>query len=311
MNNYTNLDIKHNLQLFGLTEYLNFLINLLNKNKLPKVIMLSGKKGNGKSTLFKHFLNYVFDNKNYNLKEQIILEKSIFNKQIEENIHPNIIFLSGSIISNIKIDDIRKLKNQILQSSMSDKKRFIVLDDVELFNKNSLNALLKIIEEPSKRNYFILINNYSRPLIETIKSRCLDIKILLKDSSRVDIINSLIKFYDLNQIIDPHSAELTPGNFLKFNSICVDNAIVLNDDYFDNLQKILKLYKKKKDIIYIEFFLYITEVYFKNIRINNKSKNIKTLEINLSINKIINEFYLYNLNQNSLMNAINNRISNE
>ena len=27
--------------------------------------------------------------------------------------------------------------------------RFIILDDVELFNNNSLNALLKMIEEPS------------------------------------------------------------------------------------------------------------------------------------------------------------------
>ena len=31
-----------------------------------------------------------------------------------------------------------------------------------------LNALLKIIEEPSKNNYFILINNKSKPLIETL-----------------------------------------------------------------------------------------------------------------------------------------------
>ena len=40
---------------------------------------------------------------------------------------------------------------------MIDSDRFIVLDDIELFNVNSLNALLKIIEEPSKKNYFILL----------------------------------------------------------------------------------------------------------------------------------------------------------
>ena len=41
--------------------------------------------------------------------------------------------------------------------------RFIIFDDVELFNHNSLNALLKLIEEPTKKNYFLLINNKSRP----------------------------------------------------------------------------------------------------------------------------------------------------
>ena len=39
---------------------------------------------------------------------------------------------------------------------MINKDRFIVLDDIELFNQNSLNALLKIIEEPSNSNFFLL-----------------------------------------------------------------------------------------------------------------------------------------------------------
>ena len=63
---------------------------------------------------------------------------------------------------------------------MIDKDRFIILDDIELFNLNSLNALLKIIEEPTQKNYFILINNKTRPLLETLKSRALEIKIFLK-----------------------------------------------------------------------------------------------------------------------------------
>ena len=39
---------------------------------------------------------------------------------------------------------------------------------------------LKIIEEPNKNNYFILINNKSKNLIDTIKSRCIEIKIIYK-----------------------------------------------------------------------------------------------------------------------------------
>ena len=36
--------------------------------------------------------------------------------------------------------------------------------------------LFKIIEEPTKNNYFILINNKSKPFSNN-KSRCLEIKI--------------------------------------------------------------------------------------------------------------------------------------
>ena len=65
--------------------------------------------------------------------------------------------------------DIEKLKNDLLKTQIKNDKRFVILDDVDSFNSNSLNALLKIIEEPNN-NYFILINNKSKPVLETIKS---------------------------------------------------------------------------------------------------------------------------------------------
>ena len=138
--------------------------------------MISGKKGIGKFTLINHFLNYIFDN-NYNLKDRIIDLNSKFNKQYLNEVFQNIIYLSGHNFKSIKIEDIRNLKETILSSSINDNKRFIILDDIEQFNKNSLNALLKIIEEPPSQNYFILINNQSRTLLETIYSRSIEIKI--------------------------------------------------------------------------------------------------------------------------------------
>ena len=55
-----------------------------------------------------------------------------------------------------------------------------------------LNALLKIIEEPSKKNYFFLINNKSKPVTETIKSRSIELKIILSENQRLEIIDKLI-----------------------------------------------------------------------------------------------------------------------
>ena len=78
-----------------------------------------------------------------------------------------------------------------MQSSIIDKDRFVILDDIELFNINSLNALLKIIEEPGNNNYFVLINNKTKPLLDTIKSRTLDVKIILSEDDRITIIKKL------------------------------------------------------------------------------------------------------------------------
>ena len=56
---------KYSLKLYGLGDKLDFLIKLYNSKKLPRVLMLTGKKGIGKFTLINHFLNYIYDNANY------------------------------------------------------------------------------------------------------------------------------------------------------------------------------------------------------------------------------------------------------
>ena len=132
--------------LFGLDSELKNLIQLHKISKLPKVLMLSGEKGIGKFTLAYHFLVNNFDQNNYNLKKILKLKKSIFNQQFLKKIFSNIIFVEGS---NFKIENIRKLKTDILKTSITNKERFIIFDDIELLNKNSINALLKIIEEPT------------------------------------------------------------------------------------------------------------------------------------------------------------------
>ena len=143
---YTNP--KNSLILYELKEKLNFLIKLYDLKKLPKVLMISGKKGIGKFTLINHFLNYIYDRDNYDLNKNTINDKTKFYIQYLNNIFPNIIYLSGDNFKNVKVEDIRELKSKILKTSMSNKERFIIFDDIELFNISSLNALLKLIEEP-------------------------------------------------------------------------------------------------------------------------------------------------------------------
>ena len=88
---------------------------------------------------------FVFDKENYDPEKNKLLKKSFFYNQFTENMFPNILYLSGSNFQNIKVEDIRSLKDKLFKKSISTGKRFVILDDVETFNINSLNALLKII----------------------------------------------------------------------------------------------------------------------------------------------------------------------
>ena len=60
-------DSKKSLKLFGLIDNFNLIKNLYITKKLPKVLMLTGKKGSGKSTLINHLMFYIFDQKNYQI----------------------------------------------------------------------------------------------------------------------------------------------------------------------------------------------------------------------------------------------------
>ena len=111
--------------------------------------MLSGEKGIGKFTLVFHFLANHFDTESYNIKDFKIRKESTFNQQFLKKIFSNVIYLD---CSNFKIEDVRKLKADIMKTSITNNERFIIFDDIELLNKSSINALLKIIEEPTINN---------------------------------------------------------------------------------------------------------------------------------------------------------------
>ena len=300
---------KNSLKLFGLEENFNLLSSIYSKDKLPKVLMLSGLKGSGKSTLINHLLFLIFDGQNYNRSEHTLSDVSIFYKKFREDIFQNILYIKGSDFKSLKVEDIRNLKSVIQQSSIIDSDRFIVLDDIELFNANSLNALLKIIEEPSKKNYFILINNKTKPILDTIKSRSLEIKIIQNENERVKIIKELIKFYNIDTILDPEQSKLTPGNFMKFNYAFNEYDISPTGNFIDNLSKLLSLHKKSKDILFIDIIFYLSDLYFRNLKDRDILKNDKVYELKSFVLDNLNKYLTFNLNQNSLINAINNKLN--
>ena len=297
------------LILFGLEKELINIIQLHKMSKLPKVLMLSGEKGLGKFTLIFHFLANYFEKDSYDIKNFELAKESIFNQHFLKGIFTNIMYVDGS---KFKIEDIRKLKADILKTSITNKERFIIFDDVELLNKSTTNALLKIIEEPSINNRFILINNKKKKIIETVYSRTLEFKISLSNQKRIDIINSLIKRENLKNInIDYKNTYINPGNFLNFNDILTKHDISLEDDYLDNFSLLLNIYKKEKDYTIIELVLYLTEIYFLKA-LKKKDVNLEKIVENKSfVVSNLDKFLLYNINQNSLINAINNKFSNE
>ena len=221
----------------------------------------------------------------------------------------DVIFLKAEEGKNIKIEDIRELKSILSKSTLSNKPRFTVIDEVEFLNINSVNALLKTLEEPSKNNYFILINNQQSNLIETISSRCLKNNIYLNSIERKIVIKHLIEEKRLNLLIED-DGNLSPGLLLVYNELSNKYKITQNDNMFSKLNKLLHAYKKDKNKALINMSVFLIDQYFYQLLSEKENKiefllNLKSIIINK-----INEFFTYNLNINLVLNFIELKLKN-
>jgi DNA polymerase-3 subunit delta' len=307
-----NLKKLYSTKLVGLESYFDEMVKLYEIKKFPKVLLLNGKKGLGKFTLVMHFINYIYsrnETTSYNLKDKTINTNSLFYNLFLNKTTQDVIFIQAEENKNIKIDEIRSLKSTLSNSSLSGNYRFTIIDEVEFLNQNSINALLKTLEEPSDNNFFILINNQQAKLIDTISSRCLKNNIFLNSTQRTEAINYLVKDRKIESLINFNN-NLTPGLFLKFNEIFLKYKISEDDPLFIKLNSLINGYKKDKDksLINLAFFL-IDDLFFQKIKTNKNDINF-LLETKSSIIKNINDFVQLNLNINSILNIIEIKLKN-
>ena len=293
-------------------EIFNQLYKLYKNDNLPNKILLSGEKGIGKSTLAYHLINFVLsenEEHSYDYENNKINSENKAYKLIQNKSNPN--FYLIDVVEdkkNIDINQIRELIINLNKSSFNKKKRFVLIDNIELLNINSINALLKILEEPNENINFILINNNKR-VLPTIKSRCLNFKVFLTKDQSIRIINQLLN-NDLNNIINNKLFDnyVTPGKIFKLINLSEEyNIDLINFDLNSIIKTIIreKIYKKDKSII--EIIYSFTELYFRN---NISIENISLLKSYHYFLEKINNTKIYNLDEETLFMEFEDKILN-
>ena len=306
------LESQSQVSLFGHHDVFDILKNLYLKKKLPNKIFLSGESGIGKCTLAYHLINYILSiNEAYSydiINHKINIKNKSF-KLILNRSNPNFTLIDvekGK--KNIDIHQIRNLISNLNKSSFNSIPRFVLIDNIYLLNLNSVNALLKVIEEPNDNINFILINSNSN-VLPTLKSRCINFKVSLSKNRAIETINKIIDkdIYDLfnKELINYYT---TPGQIIKILKVSEEFEIDIKNLSLKNFLSLIiknKLYKKDKmlnDLIYS-----FIEIYFRK---NINTKNIELLSFyNPFLKKIVNT-KIYNLDEETLFMEFENRILN-
>ena len=136
---------------------------------------------------------------------KMVMTKDVEDEEEKKNIEKRIENFQYSDIEiinrkneNIKIDEVRELIYDAIESAYSSPKKIFILCGIENLRKESSNALLKILEEPPKDVYFILLAR-SLNIISTIKSRTIKFHLEGASNEELGVSKEIYYFFDGNE----------------------------------------------------------------------------------------------------------------
>ena len=320
---YTQNDLKviypiNQLSLFGYNGYFNYFVKLFDKGKMPNSILLSGPKGIGKSTFIYHIVNYILsknEDKKYSTTNFEIDSDNLSYKLLLASTHPNFYLLDKNILDKqIKIENVRNLRKFLTKTSYSQDLKIVMIDNSELLNINSANALLKVIEEPGNNTFFFIIHDSSFKIIDTIKSRCSEFKIFFSHNEKKSILENIVQQYknELNiKNVDDNFYLDTPGNIINCLVNFTKSNYELSKDKLLSILYLIEKYRKDKDPQTLSSLILFIEIYYNELAKNNKSRVTFYYCNYLKVLRKIYDMKNFNLDEKNILVYITDILQNE
>ncbi|MBC7088463.1 MAG: DNA polymerase III subunit delta' [Tissierellales bacterium] len=195
------------------------------KGHISHFYLFEGEKGIGKMTTAKVFAKHILC-RSQNSESPCGVCASC--RKFESGSHPDYIEIAptNGIIRKNEIDNIKK---QISFSPFESARKVILIDDADKMNKESQNALLKILEEPPSYINLILISSNTKLLLNTILSRAE--KIHFKPINASDMVNFLTNKENIALDRAKLISDYSQGSIGKaFDLIKSEEFILLRDD---------------------------------------------------------------------------------
>ena len=122
--------------------------------KPPKVMLFTGPLGVGKKHTALHFIDEMHNG---------YLTSKLFT-------HPDIHILEPDT-KTFKLELVNNLKSNLVTTPFELSKKYFILNNIDLMNKESANACLKIFEDCPNYVHFILLSKNIEVVLDTVKSR--------------------------------------------------------------------------------------------------------------------------------------------
>jgi DNA polymerase III subunit gamma/tau len=183
----SNWSVKHRpmdlSEIVGQDAVVSSIKGMVKRNKIPQTIMITGKSGEGKTTLAR------------------IIAKLIngFDMSKEIDSYPDITEINAS--EERGIDSVRALLKQINFLPQQGRFKVFILDEVHQLTPQAADAFLKPLEEPPAHVVWILATNDPTKLKDTLRRRASPIK--LNNSTPNDVVPLLERVAKEESVFQP------------------------------------------------------------------------------------------------------------
>lgn len=173
-----------NAKLVGHDEAERALLDSFNSGKLPHAWLISGPRGIGKATLAHRFARFLLAGDHggglFGAPSSLAVDmENSAAKRVAAGGHADMRMVeiginerTGRRRTEIIVDDVRDLGGFMRLTPAEGGWRIAVIDAADEMNRNAMNAVLKLLEEPPSRAILMLVAHAPGSLLPTVRSRC-------------------------------------------------------------------------------------------------------------------------------------------
>lgn len=173
----------------------------------------------------------------------------------DDDNHPDYYEINKDAVESIKIDEIRKMQERVIEKPITSHKKVYVINNAENMTVEAQNCLLKTLEEPPEFITIILVSNNENTLLTTIKSRCT--KVAFTEENTKELTEDEKERYK--------KLEKVFSNVEKYLNIDLLNKLDVlykdKENIFENLDFINQILIKKarENFEYLDYIDYVEE----------------------------------------------------
>ncbi len=217
-------------EIIGNQDVKEYLLNSIKQNNILHSYLFLGTEGIGKLLIAKEFAKKILC-LNDTKEECTCKSCTCFNGRN----HPDFYLINESG-ENIKIDEIRSLTEKVIEKPIVSNRKVYIINDCEKMTTEAQNCLLKTLEEPPEFAVIILISSNENLILNTIKSRCMSIKLKnIEEKELLEYAKSVLGYENISK------------NLLKSFDGSIGKAIKLKDfkEKYENIDILISnIYKK-------------------------------------------------------------------